>query len=1013
MADLVSEIIAPEAFKQLDDAITKLGEATAAVKELAKAGKTVTFEFKGINNLQALNDLLNNAQRMTGQFAAASMTLTNATTQLNNATSQLSLSIKDNADRLAQQRLELGYVQEQLKIVNKDIVEGKGNIDQNNKLLADWTRRQQELKVEIGATTINIKAQIKETQATITSMEEMSQTLGILRSNYRQLSAEMRNSPIGQEMQTKIRLLDAELKELDYAIGNSQRNVGNYGSAWEKAGGVLNKIGNFIVRDLLRGIAGFFVFDLAFQGLTKIYEYITKTDDATMAAEKNAKKYTDALNRIDESAGSGSAQEKAQAGVLLSIAQNQAESMNIRLRAVKELQDTYPDYLGNIDKERILTGDLTTEMEHLNSALVARGLMEASTDRIGAAYGKIIDAEKAMGNLDTEQAKQFAEMRKAGVDVNKFGEETYKSFEAKRDVFRKQIKDAQKDITDLTEMAQKYAKEAGGLAVKKPAKVGNKSDETFKAESDYANSIYQLEKQRVESDRDNQKEISDNIKNDLQIRLTAYQQYIADLVILAGMERDKEIAIHAAKLAEIEEKEKTAKGKQLDALRIEADAQNNFIKAATEKFETEQNKILLNGKKATLDIIKSNNSEWVKSNEDAFAQTKLDEMVGYLTEENLLRDAFDKKIITRKQYDKDIKDLQQKQHIAFLQAEIEFDTRILANDKLSTEERIRFGNKLLSDQKALGAARAGVTADKPKLGNITDPIAKLFAPDGYDQLEQYQKEFYTRVVDLAKAASNAIIEQKNRQFATEKQLLDEQESNVRINAKQQEDVINVTAKTDIDRRNQLSKLAAQTAAQENAIEQEKRKVAVEQAKFQRTAAIAGIIESTAVAVAGALKYGPAAPPIIALILAAGAVQLATAAAAPIPQYRFGTGNHPGGSFIAGDGGQKELIAPPGKTPYWSNAISTLYNEAPGTKVIPLNKVRAFDVMGGYAPGGISGIEATTQRAENLQLLGKMFDASLKEHGENLSYIIMAARTKIPQPESMKDAVRGLSKSQGL
>lgn len=53
---------------------------------------------------------------------------------------------------------------------------------------------------------------------------------------------------------------------------------------------------------------------------------------------------------------------------------------------------------------------------------------------------------------------------------------------------------------------------------------------------------------------------------------------------------------------------------------------------------------------------------------------------------------------------------------------------------------------------------------------------------------------------------------------------------------------------------------------------------------------------------------------------------------PIPQYQNGTGGHPGGWFIAGDGGQEELIRFPNGRMILSPATDTLYNGPKGTEV---------------------------------------------------------------------------------
>jgi len=121
-----------------------------------------------------------------------------------------------------------------------------------------------------------------------------------------------------------------------------------------------------------------------------------------------------------------------------------------------------------------------------------------------------------------------------------------------------------------------------------------------------------------------------------------------------------------------------------------------------------------------------------------------------------------------------------------------------------------------------------------------------------------------------------------------------------------------------------------------AVERKRIKALIEAAKVQKAADIASIISSTAAAIMGFLK-NPGGPAGIGFSIGAGitgALQLARAAAAPLPQYKDGTDFHKGGSFIAGDGGGVELITTPDGRSFLSADTPTLYPNMPkGTKVL--------------------------------------------------------------------------------
>ncbi len=400
------------------------------------------------------------------------------------------------------------------------------------------------------------------------------------------------------------------------------------------------------------------------------------------------------------------------------------------------------------------------------------------------------------------------------------------------------------------------------------------------------------------------------------------------------------IDIENEKIEEIERKRKTAKGKEISNLLEQERAAYLRINTAEKEFGNQQATITRDSKKDILGIVHSANEEWVKDEETMYKDLKTNQAASLLVEEAMLKAAYENKEMTRKEYNKRVADLQRQQREFELQTDIEFDKKILANDQLSAEDRRRYKEKLLNDTKALAALNKG-KGGGARSGRFTDSLAMLFAPSDLENEEQYLQAFYDHTIQLANTAADAIIAAKKRTFQAEMDNLDKQKEGIQTNYDMQVALINATGKSEADKANKISQLNAQRMLQEQQIEQKKREIAQKQAAYEKTAAIASIIQSTAVAIAGALKYGPAAPPIIALIAATGAAQLAAAANAPIPAYKEGTDYHKGGAFIAGDGGEPELIVAPNKSPYWSNSVSTLYSEGAGTKVIPMSDIMQY------------------------------------------------------------------------
>lgn len=118
-----------------------------------------------------------------------------------------------------------------IKQITKDYDEGRMAVDDYNQELQENLEELQKLRTEQGDVRSSLNASTKALLAAKESYVEMSQTLGQLRNAYRQLSKEQREGAVGTEMLGQIKLLDAELKEIDASMGNFQRNVGGYEEA--------------------------------------------------------------------------------------------------------------------------------------------------------------------------------------------------------------------------------------------------------------------------------------------------------------------------------------------------------------------------------------------------------------------------------------------------------------------------------------------------------------------------------------------------------------------------------------------------------------------------------------------------------------------------------------------------------------------------------------------------------------------------------------------------------------
>lgn len=128
----------------------------------------------------------------------------------------------------------------EIRLLNAEIK----NINKIQTENGELTKGQKEKLVQLNSELLTHKTALSDARIALnnyakldnavpTSMNALSQSLSKMRSVYRELSEEERNSPFGKDLLASIQQADEKIKELDASIGNHQRNVGNYISAFE------------------------------------------------------------------------------------------------------------------------------------------------------------------------------------------------------------------------------------------------------------------------------------------------------------------------------------------------------------------------------------------------------------------------------------------------------------------------------------------------------------------------------------------------------------------------------------------------------------------------------------------------------------------------------------------------------------------------------------------------------------------------------------------------------------
>jgi hypothetical protein len=1038
MAELINELIAPEVFTQLKEAEEGLDNLAKSVANLGKMGKVIEFNVKGATSLNEYTAAIEEMKKATAAMGAMSEQYSKQVQNVTSAERDQAAARRDNARAMLDEekaaKLRNGEIEREEKAL-KNLNNEYETLKRSYTTAANAAK---ELGIALGTDSKEFKAAASAAKGMYDQLIKVERAVGQGQravGQYNQAAFAMqqilRDTPaFAYSFSTGLLAISNNIPILVDRINELKES----NKKLVAEGGKALPVWKEVFASMFSG-AG--IITLVTAAVTILSARLSMAAGGLTEAEKAANKLNEKLIELNETIKETYEIEIKSAGSLLRTMQSLELPYKARVAALDELIKKYPQLLGYLEKEKLLSGEQGNVLDVLSNVIGEEGRIKELEGNIKIfaderkrllieqqAYEKSDEGFVAtwrqftgiFGSESDERKKKIDELTKkindykdslriAKDEVNFLTNPQRPQTGRIREDIEGDIKKYEQ-IRDLTEETSQEHANANAQLIKLNAELDrylNKKkktpkDTTLKSESELLKAEYELSKQRVEQDAQIQKEIADNEKNSINQRLDAYMEYQADLFQLLRMAKDYEIKQEDLKIQDIKRKKQTATATELIALQDQEDAANKRATGIEEKFQNDLSDVERKGNKDRLAILNTGNEQWIKSEEFRNAKLKEQQVTWFLTQEALLKKALDAKEITTKEYNTRLRNLQKQEGQMLLDDDIDLYTRLLQNKTLSAEKQLEIQNKLnaaLKQKSQGGAADAG----KRPSGRLTDSLGKSLGIVEEDALQ----EFYDRTVQLANQAADAIIAAKERQFQAEQDMLDKQKEGIQANYEMQLDYINATTRDETERANKIAQLQAQKATQDASIEQKKREVAKRQATFEKTAAIASIIQNTAVAIAGALKYGVAAPPIIALIAAAGAVQLAAAANAPIPAYKEGTNYHQGGMFIAGDGGQKELIIAPNKKPYFSASTSTLYNEAAGTKVIPGDVVKQMEnnITSTASYGG--SVMPSIEYDRLATLISDKIGSHLWQHGENLSHTIMAARTKMPK-QDMRETV---------
>lgn len=834
--------------------------------------------------------------------------------------------------------------------------------------------------------------------STAGSYNEMKASMSQLEKEYYNLSQAAREGAEGMDMLNKIGTLNQQLKDIDAQMGNYQRNVGNYASGWnglntsiqqlarelpaltvsannfflaisnnlptfidelkkartefeqaKKAGQTATPVFKQVLTSLLNWQTALVV------GITilssyggEIFEWVKSLFDAGEEIDYLRQLQED-LNKAQHEGVKNAQDEAVKLDILYKSATSLEKPMEERLLAVKELKKEYPSYFKNMSDEDILVGKASGSYQKLASSIIASAKARASQDRL-------VEIAKQRLDLEEQLAKKQEELEKAEIerDSSRKQREMMNTSEGSF-ISSLLLKKSQWKVDDINEEIDELTKKISALDESSRELAGSIKISDIIEPSDSGKG--------VEGAVDDYAKYMEDMRNK-----------IADLSV--SLIEDE----HQRNLAAIEK----GYNDQLNSIKGYSEEENRLremLDKEREQKTAEENKRyydeLENDAKKRIDQKKKETDELIKQVEEQSSLSITATDTGIRELENIVTANYAKGLLTRKEYDEAMRELERKAANEQLQIQIQAAEKMLEIAEASgvvSELQINTLRESINAMKAeMGAIDVEGQLDKAEeqqditrrnfetlkgysdalknlASDIDSPFAGIF--EGMDkgfgimtdkisgvwkELTDSEKmarttemwgEMVSGIGDMITSIYDSQIESVEAEMESNEKAGEEEIT--RIEALEERGAI-TTEEAEARKR-----AAEDKTAQKNA-ELEKKKAALrtKQAKFEKATSIA----EAAIQIAGGIlqtikQLGfPAAIPMIAALGAMGAIQLATIISTPIPKYAKGTDSHKGGLAVVGDGGVSETVITD-KGAYITPSVPTLVDIPKGAKVLP-------------------------------------------------------------------------------
>lgn len=234
--------------EQYDALVTKVSEAEGKImistKRINDAAEKIIKVQEQMSKTTGISPVNNDTTNTTANMDTASVQMqVKAYDDLANEINSIIGTREQNIKRMLEEQNAIRLINAEIKQLTKYQSDNQTLSNNQQKRLEQLNNSLLTHKAALAEVRQTLSNNAKLDNAAATSMDALSQSLGRMRTTYRQLTEEERNSPFGRELLASINQADAKIKALDATIGNHQRNVGNYASGWNGLNMSIQQVG--------------------------------------------------------------------------------------------------------------------------------------------------------------------------------------------------------------------------------------------------------------------------------------------------------------------------------------------------------------------------------------------------------------------------------------------------------------------------------------------------------------------------------------------------------------------------------------------------------------------------------------------------------------------------------------------------------------------------------------------------------------------------------------------------